>query len=493
MKDHFKDLYYKMEPRGDGYVLSIPVPILRGGSDSNLNTSSDLLLETQRSQLGLDSLQQKILKVTEQLRVEQMEQDDNVAEFLKLVNMADKQQVARIRQVFEKKNQKSAHSISQLQKKLEQYHRRMKDSESTLSSKHSSPKDLAKDLSKDLSKDILKDMSGSGRHPWDKIKTIGPGVSLSPPFFFSKSREFANLIRNKFGSADNIAHFKNTLEESGGRALGGSATIVGKSKYHSDDECSTGTSASSDSNGNPAVSHHGDGTISMVLDELREIRRSQVRLAQDMETLNEELKGDSFLTQTLEEERYRIERLEEQLNVLVELHQREMVDLKQELASIAEKVAYQANERARDLQVSRTRPGTCRYPAHGQGPAGIPHTARDLQVSRTQPGTCRSERNVLCSFHQEALESCQTRLSKMEDLQQQQAGHVEGAGPSGRVLLGKVISVLLAVATLLLVCVSTAARFITPAVRSRQHLLATALMALLLSLIWRNWGHLQNL
>ncbi|XP_026883895.2 transmembrane and coiled-coil domain protein 3-like isoform X2 [Electrophorus electricus] len=440
-----------MEPRGDGYVLSIPVPILRGGSDSNLNTSSDLLLETQRSQLGLDSLQQKILKVTEQLRVEQMEQDDNVAEFLKLVNMADKQQVARIRQVFEKKNQKSAHSISQLQKKLEQYHRRMKDSESTLSSKHSSPKDLAKDLSKDLakdlskdlSKDILKDMSGSGRHPWDKIKTIGPGVSLSPPFFFSKSREFANLIRNKFGSADNIAHFKNTLEESGGRALGGSATIVGKSKYHSDDECSTGTSASSDSNGNPAVSHHGDGTISMVLDELREIRRSQVRLAQDMETLNEELKGDSFLTQTLEEERYRIERLEEQLNVLVELHQREMVDLKQELASIAEKVAYQANERARDLQ--------------------------------------------------EALESCQTRLSKMEDLQQQQAGHVEGAGPSGRVLLGKVISVLLAVATLLLVCVSTAARFITPAVRSRQHLLATALMALLLSLIWRNWGHLQNL
>ncbi|XP_026883897.2 transmembrane and coiled-coil domain protein 3-like isoform X1 [Electrophorus electricus] len=469
-----------MEPRGDGYVLSIPVPILRGGSDSNLNTSSDLLLETQRSQLGLDSLQQKILKVTEQLRVEQMEQDDNVAEFLKLVNMADKQQVARIRQVFEKKNQKSAHSISQLQKKLEQYHRRMKDSESTLSSKHSSPKDLAKDLSKDLakdlskdlSKDILKDMSGSGRHPWDKIKTIGPGVSLSPPFFFSKSREFANLIRNKFGSADNIAHFKNTLEESGGRALGGSATIVGKSKYHSDDECSTGTSASSDSNGNPAVSHHGDGTISMVLDELREIRRSQVRLAQDMETLNEELKGDSFLTQTLEEERYRIERLEEQLNVLVELHQREMVDLKQELASIAEKVAYQANERARDLQVSRTQPGTCRYPAHSQGPAGIPHTARDLQ---------------------EALESCQTRLSKMEDLQQQQAGHVEGAGPSGRVLLGKVISVLLAVATLLLVCVSTAARFITPAVRSRQHLLATALMALLLSLIWRNWGHLQNL
>lgn len=48
----------------------------------------------------------------------------------------------------------------------------------------------------------------------------------------------------------------------------------------------------------------------------------------------------------------RVERLEEQLNDLVELHQHEMANLKQELASIEEKVAYQANERARDLQVT---------------------------------------------------------------------------------------------------------------------------------------------
>ncbi|XP_076878735.1 transmembrane and coiled-coil domain protein 3-like isoform X2 [Brachyhypopomus gauderio] len=451
-----------MEQGGDGYVLSIPVPILRVSSDSNLNTYSDRLLETQRCQLGVDSLQQKILKLTEKLRVEQMEQDANVAEFLKLVNMADKQQVARIRQVFEKKNQRSAHNISQLQKKLEQYHRRVKDGESlqsqqpdppNLSSRHSSPKDLGKDSSGDPSKDVSGGGSGlesgtrlgfrvgGGRHPWDKIKTIGPGVSLSPPFFFSKSKEFANLIRNKFGSADNIPHLQTTLEGSSDRALGGSANLVG-SKYHSDDECSTGTSASSDSNGNPDVSRHGGSSVPVVLDELREIRRSQERLSRDVEALKDELSGDGVLTQTVEEERCRMERLEEQLNVLVELHQREMADLKQELASIAEKVAYQADERARDLQ--------------------------------------------------EALESCQTRLSKLEELQQQQAGHVEGAEPSGRILLGKGISVLLAVATLLLVCVSTAARFITPVLRSRQHLLTTALTAVLLSLLWRNWEHLQH-
>ncbi len=47
----------------------------------------------------------------------------------------------------------------------------------------------------------------------------------------------------------------------------------------------------------------------------------------------------------------RCERLEEQLNDLTELHQNEIHNLKQELASMEEKIAYQSNERARDIQV----------------------------------------------------------------------------------------------------------------------------------------------
>lgn len=39
------------------------------------------------------------------------------------------------------------------------------------------------------------------------------------------------------------------------------------------------------------------------------------------------------------------------MNDLTELHQHETSNLKQELASIEEKVAYQACERARDIQV----------------------------------------------------------------------------------------------------------------------------------------------
>ncbi|KAG7329476.1 hypothetical protein KOW79_007650 [Hemibagrus wyckioides] len=415
----------------DGYVLSIPVPVmLHGGSDSNLYSSRDL--------------QQKIMKAKEQLRVERMEQDGNVAEFLKLVNMADKQQVARIRQVFEKKNQKTVHNINQLQKKLDQYYRRMKESENNNNngpSKNSSPKDAAKAQPKDAPKDTAKEVSNSGRHNClDKLKPSAPTVLLTPPSFFNKPREFANLIRNKFGSADNITQLKTSLDEGGGRMLSGSATIVGQAKFHSDDdEYSTGTSASADSNGNPAVHKH-DHTVDLMLEELQEIRQSQLQFAKDMNLLKENINGDNFLTQRLEDERDRVERLEEQLNDLVELHQHEMSNLKQELASIEEKVAYQANERARDLQ--------------------------------------------------EVLESCNSRLCKLE--QQVQVVQVETEGVFDRKLLPKIINVLLAVVTLLLVCVSTVTRCIRAGVRSRTQLLVTVFSAVLIALVWRSYERLST-
>ncbi|XP_053170134.1 transmembrane and coiled-coil domain protein 3 isoform X1 [Scomber japonicus] len=446
----------------DVNILSIPVPMRRGGSESNLDVvdsvgDDGVGLDFTKGPLGIDSLQQKILKVTEQIKVEQSARDQNVAEYLKLVNNADKQQVGRIRQVFEKKNQKSAHSIARLQRKLEQYHRRVKDSETN--GKHSS-KDNGKESGTHSKEGSLRDVSATGRHPaLDKVKTIGPGVSLSPPFFFNKSREFANLIRNKFGSADNIAHLKSSMEtesglkvDSGARGLSGSANTVAKTtKYQSDDECSTGTSASADSNGNPAGGSgagsggpgrsDSNGRLGEVLEMVREIREAQSQLAEDMETLNTQFKRDySYFTQTMQEERYRYERLEDQLNDLTELHQHETSNLKQELASIEEKVAYQAYERARDIQ--------------------------------------------------EVLESCQTRVSKLE-LQQQQQQTVQLENTDAKVLLGKCINIMLAIVTVILVCVSTAAKFTAPLLRSRLHLALTCVGVSVLALLWKNWEHLQ--
>ncbi|XP_047245945.1 transmembrane and coiled-coil domain protein 3 isoform X3 [Girardinichthys multiradiatus] len=476
----------------DANILSIPVPIRRGGSESNLDVVDSvgvdgIGVDFTKGALGIDRLQQKILKsldpdaqmlpvctdrpsdllqlhwspavVTEQIKVEQEARDQNVAEYLKLVNNADKQQVSRIRQVFEKKNQKSAHSITRLQKKLEQYHRRMKDSETN--GKHSHKDGNSKESGTHSKEGSLRDISSSGRHPAvDKVKTIGPGVSLSPPFFFNKPRDIANLIRNKFGSADNIAHLKSSMETGSGlhvegasRGLSGSATTIAKpTKYHSDDECSTGTSGSADSNGNLAggsVTGSGgpgrsefNGRLVEVLDMVREVRDAQTQLAEEMETMNTQFKRDyTYFTQVMQEERYRYERLEDQLNDLTELHQHETSNLKQELASIEEKVAYQAYERARDIQ--------------------------------------------------ENLESCQTRVSKLELQQQQQQQTVQVENTDAKVLLGRLINIMLAIATVLLVCVSTAAKFTAPLLRSRLHMAFTCLGVFLLVLLWKNWEQVE--
>lgn len=76
---------------------------------------------------------------------------DNVNEYLKLAANADKQQLQRIKAVFEKKNQKSAISISQLQKKLESYNKRLRDLETHgLSSSHRQPREMLRDMGQGL-------------------------------------------------------------------------------------------------------------------------------------------------------------------------------------------------------------------------------------------------------------------------------------------------------------------------------------------------------
>ncbi|MEQ2199447.1 hypothetical protein XENOCAPTIV_028206 [Xenoophorus captivus] len=460
----------RMDRSTETGFLSLPPSMRRGSSDNNLDLDlsdgsprSALVSEVHRSRSCLDNLQQKILKVTEQLKIEQTARDENVAEYLKLVSSVDKQQLGRIKQVFEKKNHKSSQNIAQMQKKLEQYHRKMKDSEVLHSPPHRTSSAKRSTIPRESPRQ-LRDMTSSGRHPtMDKIKTIGPGVSLSPPFFFSKPREFANLIRNKFGSADNIAHLKNNLDTSSalpsdsvGKGLSSSTSMVSKPKYTSDDECS---SISADSNGNPAMGGSivgqvqspgqeqqvvGDSQsrLELCYEEVREIKEAQSQLEEDIEEIKEQLKRQySILSQTLQEERYRYEHLEDQLNDLTELHQNEMTNLKQERASIEERVAYQAHERARDIQ--------------------------------------------------EALESCQTRVYKLELQQQHQQQTVQLESPDARVLLGKSINIMLAIITVILVCVSTAAKFAAPLMKSRYHMVATLLGVCFLTVFWKNWDRLQ--
>ncbi|NXR76555.1 TMCC1 protein, partial [Pycnonotus jocosus] len=436
-------------------------------TDGSINADSvDGTPDPQRTKVAITHLQQKILKLTEQIKIEQTARDDNVAEYLKLANNADKQQSARIKQVFEKKNQKSAQTILQLQKKLEHYHRKLREIEQNGIPRQ--PKDVFRDMHQGL-KDVGAKVTGFSEGVVDSVKgglsSFSQATHSAAGAVVSKPREIASLIRNKFGSADNIANLKDSLEEgqedgTGGKALGVMQNFQSSPKYGSEEDCSSATSgsvgANSTTGGPVGASSSKTNTLDMqssgfdaILHEIQEIRETQARLEESFEDLKVRYQRDyTLIMQTLQEERYRCERLEEQLNDLTELHQNEILNLKQELASMEEKIAYQSYERARDIQ--------------------------------------------------EALEACQTRISKMElQQQQQQVVQLEGLeNATARNLLGKFINILLAVMAVLLVFVSTVANCVVPLMKTRNRTFSTLFIVVFIAFLWKHWdaitGYLER-
>ena len=87
--------------------------------------------DKQKTKLMKDQLQLKIQRTMDQIRDEQNSKEENVNEYLKVSTSTnvDKQQLQRIKNVFEKKNQKSTQMVSHLQKKLDNYKRRLKETQ----------------------------------------------------------------------------------------------------------------------------------------------------------------------------------------------------------------------------------------------------------------------------------------------------------------------------------------------------------------------------
>lgn len=402
--------------------------------------SEDPGLDPQRTRQAIAQLQQKVLKLTEQLRIEQASRDDNVAEYLKLAcNANDKQQSTRIKQVFEKKNQKSAASIAQLQRKLEHYHRRLREAEH--SGVQRQPKDVLRDMQQGLRDVGARVITGLSEGVVDSVKgglsSFSHATHSAAGAVASKPREIASLIRNRFGSADNISVLEDGVTEPE-RSPGSGAGLL--QKFGSDEDCSSAASSVTGAPGGPPSSRgntleRGRGW-EVFLQELQELRDTHAQLEETLEKLKSGcLKECTLMMQTLQEERFRCERLEEQVNDLTELHQNEILNLKHELASLEEKMTYQSNERARDLQ--------------------------------------------------EALEACQTRVSKME---QQQVVQLEGLeNASARTLMGKLMNVLLALVAVLLVCVSTVSNCVIPLMKTRSRSVSSLLLFLLFAVLWRNW------
>nr|XP_034836776.1 transmembrane and coiled-coil domains protein 2 isoform X2 [Maniola hyperantus] len=439
-------------------------PAYRGqDGDYNQDDSDAGNAASAKAQAAIAHLNSKIERTKDLIRLEQTIRDDNVNEYLKLAANADKQQLQRIKAVFEKKNQKSALCIVQLQKKLDGYNKRIKSWEQhgTSGQSHRQPREVLRDMGQGL-----KNVGGNIR---DGITGLGGSVMSAP-------REFAHLFSrsNRFGSADNIAQLaENTgpsnassegsrASEAGeggrGSTLPRAATSAASPAHKYSPEASPSSSVTSEGAPYPTQSgsnNMSEATFSIkpILNELRERREDYERLAEKMDALKNLSQEVSFLSAALQEERFKTERLEEQINDLTELHQNEVENLKQALTDVEEKVQYQSEERIRDIH--------------------------------------------------EALDLCQTKISKLE---QWMAGGGGGGGAGGaggdaggaaalppRLLLVKLLNVAITLLQLALLLVATVAGVAMPFLRTRVRVLTTSLAVMVGVMVLKQWPEVTQL
>ncbi|NP_001136386.1 transmembrane and coiled-coil domains protein 1 [Xenopus tropicalis] len=316
--------------RLEGGNLSQASSMVSSGADGMLSTDAvDGTPDPQRTKAAILQLQQKILKLTEQIKIEQTARDDNVAEYLKLANNADRQQGARIKQVFEKKNQKSSQNILQLQKKLEHYRRKLREVEQNGIARQ--PKDVFRDMHQGL-KDVGARVTGFSEGVVDSVRgglsSISQATHSAAGAVVSKPREIASLLRNRFGSSDNIASLDDpsilsTLQGDDlapGKGLGN--MLQASPKYGSEEDCSSATSGSFGANSTSGGQGGGGGGagssrtntldtqaltgFDVVLHEIQEIREAQGQLEESLEGLKSQYQRDySYILQSLQEERFR--------------------------------------------------------------------------------------------------------------------------------------------------------------------------------------------
>ncbi|XP_043471242.1 transmembrane and coiled-coil domains protein 1 isoform X2 [Leptopilina heterotoma] len=435
--------------------------------------SDDIDSSATRVRQAIEHIQSKIDRTRDLIRVEQTTRDENVNEYLKLAASADKQQLTRIKTVFEKKNQRSAHTISQLQKKLDSYTKKLKNYEiNGAPTSHRQPREVLRDMGQGL-----KNVGGN----------IRDGITGFSGSVMSKPREFAHLIKNKFGSADNIntlshgsTFYVNDTPHAGNgdnasveeeKIHHGSATLPGgcslgsthsaaAMKFPSEEgsECSSVTSESGPgSRGQTHTCHGHRDTFSLksIFSELQEHRENFDRMREKLEGLKTLQQEVTYLSHAVQEERFRCERLEEQINDLTELHQNEVENLKQIITDMEEKVQYQSEDRLRDIH--------------------------------------------------EMLESCQTKIWKMEHQQQQHQQYVtlEGLDNSNaRALVVKLINVVLIVLQVILLLVATGAGIMMPFLRTsctkphcfmcRVRILTTTFVVLGIVFVLKQWPEVHD-
>lgn len=436
------------------------------------------------TQKAIEHYQAKITKTKEHIKEVQTSLDANVDEYLKLsANATDGVQQQRVKQVFEKKNQKSAAQIAQLQRKLDEYNRKVRDLEKHGLERHGLQKPKMRDIGQGL-----KQVGGN----------IRDGISGMSSSVMAKPKEFANFVlrHHKYGSADNLSAMPPSSDSSKGEtnnrakeekkpnssslpregSAGGGSLLSNErqSSYEERRKClsedgglrhrtgglpsegSDATSSSIPPPGTKSQSSHGQVQQQLgpavtnspqrrpnftseeaatewnaIVQELTLHKEEVDRLREEMEELRQQCKQDvEALTYKLYEERESYARLELQINDLTDLHQHEMENMRSAINDMEEKVQYQSEERLLDIK--------------------------------------------------EHLQSLETKVTSMEHQQvQQQYLNIEGLDSSdARAIMMKLLNALITFVHVILFLIGTFMNLAKPFLRTTSRLLMTTVIVI---------------
>ncbi|KAH7636655.1 Transmembrane and coiled-coil domains protein [Dermatophagoides farinae] len=439
---------------------------------------STTLTPNDETKRAIAEIEQKIRKFKKKIAQEQINCNDNVNEYLKLTSSAQPNQSQRLKTVFEKKNQKSSQKIARCQKKmnrLDQELERIKNG----GIYHRHPKERLRDVGTNI-KEGISGLSGG------VIEGIKSGIHTAGETVITKPKEFF-----KRTTADNAE--KNSMEQEPtstfvtylidpemsqqpttvtGGVGGNSGMLNSNSHSHShstkctsddDDDSSSITSESGQlggMNSHTNSAHYSSSPLRMKpfkryytvadIDQLRnridERTQDCLRFGEEIDTLKNQFQSECLLfNQTLQDEKYRVERLEEQLNDLTELHQKEIENLKQTISDLEEKIQYQTDERHRDVH--------------------------------------------------EMLESFQTRISRMEHQQHQHLQQLVNLdsldNSNARALVLKLINVLLTVLQVILLLVATVANILAPFLQTRARIFTSVFVIIMFTFVFQHWPELD--
>ncbi|KRY88767.1 Bardet-Biedl syndrome 2 -like protein [Trichinella pseudospiralis] len=298
-----------------------------------------------------DRLIKKIEDVGVKIKAAMKTKEADVDEFLRVSGRlhdheSDNPQLLRIRVLFNRKNRKTTQLINSLQKKLFIYQNQL--------TKLCETGSMRRGITETVLTNVGQGLKDVGVNIKESLSEYTGSVINAPKDFTRR------LLKSKSGSADNIA-----LSSAADKHKPAIGSIKSGAKeednsvfyfpLHSEDvECSSKDDDQSElSSPIQGVSRgfEDPDDLDPFFEEVRALQNAVASLSRDIDQLKAQIQQEyNFFHGALHEEKYRYQHLEDQMNDMVELHQAEISNLKEEVQMIEGRLQYQFRDQIQDIQ-----------------------------------------------------------------------------------------------------------------------------------------------